>query len=123
MFGLHERSLIYGCIFFYNIQIKISKGDKTKIRTHKYIQLNTEAKEIKQLNPGVPSTHGLTIRKQTSETEISSLNESSTGNPSKYKIPYLLHHYNALAFCNATFDWIASKECDSISCDILSEIV
>ena len=26
-------------------------------------------------------------------------------------------------FCNATSDWITSKICDSISCDILSEIV
>ena len=25
-------------------------------------------------------------------------------------------------FCDATFDWITSKSCDSISCDILSEI-
>ena len=28
------------------------KGDKTKIRTQQYIQLNTEAKEIQQLNHG-----------------------------------------------------------------------
>ena len=26
-------------------------------------------------------------------------------------------------FCNAMCDWITSKICDSISCDILSEIV
>ena len=34
----------------------IQKGDKTKIRTQQNIQLNTIAKEIKQLNPGWPGS-------------------------------------------------------------------
>ena len=37
------------------------KGDKTKIRTQQYIQLNTGAKEIKQLKPSGPYNR-LTIK-------------------------------------------------------------
>ena len=41
MFGSHERFLPYGSFISKYIQIKIQKGAKTKIRTIKYIQLNT----------------------------------------------------------------------------------
>ena len=40
------------------------KGDKSRIRTQQYIQLNTGAKEIQQLNPGGPSNRH-NIRPQT----------------------------------------------------------
>ena len=42
------------------------KRDKTKIRTQQYIQLNTRAIEIKQLNPG-GSDHRHNIRRQPSQ--------------------------------------------------------
>ena len=32
------------------------KGDKAKIRTQQYIQLNTGAKQIQQVNPGGPDS-------------------------------------------------------------------
>ena len=35
----------------------------------------------------------------------------------------IMTYSNALAFVNATSDWIISKICDSISCVILSEII
>ena len=50
IFGVHVRALTYRCIILKYKQIKIQKGDTTKIRAQQYKQLNTGAQEIKS-NP------------------------------------------------------------------------
>ena len=46
-----------------NDLIGSQKGDKTKIRTQQYIQLNTGVREIQQLNPDWPDhRHKISVR-------------------------------------------------------------